>query len=86
MDPLVVHGFLVGERLDVGKLKEVNEEGDHERTRSVALPPSTLTLHGRYDPGMWWVGHAKARCGPNRALRVQPVVLRHGCHVVMAGA
>ena len=32
------------------EMKEVNEEGDHERTRSVALPPSTLTLHGRYDP------------------------------------
>ena len=45
------------------EMKEVNEEGDHERTRSVALPPYTLTLHG-----MWRVGHAKARYGPNRAV------------------
>ena len=67
-------------------MKEVNEEGDHERTRSVALPPSTLTLHGRYDPGMWWVGHTKARCGPNRAVRVQPVVLRHVGGTVAPGA
>ena len=63
-------------------MKEVNEEGDHERTRSVALPPSTLTLHGRYDPGMRWVGHAKARCGTDRALRVQ-IILVYGVVLIL---
>ena len=53
----------------------VNEEEDHERTRSDALP---LLLHiytGGHDPRVRWVGQTNAIVGSNRAERVRPMVV-----------
>ena len=50
------------------------------------MPSTQLYTVRRYDPGMRWLGHTKARCGSVRALRVQPVVLCHGCHAASVGA
>ena len=59
----------------VGMLYHVNEEEDHERTRSDALP---LLLHiytGGHDPRVRWVGQTNAIVGSNRAERVRPMVV-----------